>query len=174
MKAAGCWEISYGLESGSQRMLQNMRKATTTKQARQAVNWTHEAGIRCKGLFMLGYPGEDADSIAATKAFIERLPMTTMNMTKFTPYPGTPVYKELYGTAIRKQDWERMNGMNFIYEPDSVEMEILNREYTTILRNFYKRGRVIKDYLQLAWANPLHLWRLGKMLGCRIKQKLRR
>ncbi len=172
MKRAGCWEISYGLESGSERMLENMRKATTAEQAERAVNWTHEAGIRCKGLFMLGYPGEDEESIAVTKAFVRRLPMTTMNMTKFTPYPGTPVYKELYGTAIRKQDWERMNGMNFIYEPDSVDMRTLDREYEAILTGFYKRGQVVRDYLQLAWHNPLHLWRLVKMLGCRVRQRV--
>ena len=154
MKEAGCWEISYGIETGSDRMLQEMQKATSVEQSRNAVNWTHEAGIRCKGLFMLSYPGEDEESIEMTKKFVQELPLTTMNMSKFTPYPGSPIYKKLYGTSIRDEDWERMNGMNFIWEPDNISIEKLNEEYKAILEGFYRRPRFLTTISK--WQLPTH------------------
>ncbi len=100
MKEAGCWEISFGLESGSDWLLDEMKKYQKVETAEQAIKWTHDAGIRVKGLFMLGYPGETQETINETKEFIERAPMTTMNLSKFTPYSGSPIYKKLYGTSI--------------------------------------------------------------------------
>ena len=106
-----------GLESGSNELFQKMEKQAGVERGEQAVNWTHQAGIRTKGLFMLGYPGENAQTIQLTKEYVARLPMHVMNLTKFTPYPGSPIYQELYGTKIREDHWERMNGMNFVWAP---------------------------------------------------------
>ncbi|MGH8550185.1 MAG: B12-binding domain-containing radical SAM protein [Methylococcales bacterium] len=160
MKQAGCWEISFGLETGSNELLQQMDKAARVETSEQAVNWTHAAGIRCKGLFMLGYPGENSHTIAKTKAFVRRLPMTTMNLSKFTPYPGSPIYRELYGTNIRKDHWEKMNGMNFIWAPEGLTIQELDFEYQNILKYFYKQQRVMHKYMALAIKDPTHLKRL--------------
>ncbi len=176
MKQAGCWEISYGIETGSDRMLKNMRKATKVEQSRKAINWTHEAGIRAKGLFMLGYPGEDEESMRETKEFVQSIPLTTMNMSKFTPYPGSPIYMELYGTSIRDEDWDRMNGMNFIWEPENVSMEYLNQEYKDILESFYHRNEILVYYLKMSLSFPTHIFRLARFglafLFSKIKSKL--
>ena len=67
MKKAGCWEISFGLETGSDELLRRWTRRAR-RESEQAVGWTHDAGIRTKGLFMLGYPGENAETIAATQA----------------------------------------------------------------------------------------------------------
>jgi radical SAM superfamily enzyme YgiQ (UPF0313 family) len=160
MKKAGCWEIEYGLESGSNELLQKMEKYARVERGEQAVRWTHEAGIRTKGLFMLGYPGETPTSIELTKAYVKRLPMHVMNLTKFTPYPGSPVYQELYGTKIRDDHWERMNGMNFVWAPDGISVEQLDREYQQVLRSFYGRKEVRREYVKMSAQNPMHLWRL--------------
>ncbi|MFH1229456.1 MAG: radical SAM protein, partial [Candidatus Aenigmatarchaeota archaeon] len=61
MSSAGCWNIFYGLESGSQDLLNNIKKGQTIKQMRDAVKWTQDAGIEAKGCFMLGLPGETPD-----------------------------------------------------------------------------------------------------------------
>ena len=160
MKRAGCWEIEYGLESGSNELLQKMEKHARVERGEQAVRWTHEAGIRTKGLFMLGYPGETPVSIALTKDYVRRLPMHVMNLTKFTPYPGSPVYQELYGTKIRDDHWERMNGMNFVWAPDGISVEELDREYQHVLKAFYQRKEVRREYVKMSAENPMHLWRL--------------
>lgn len=159
MKQAGCWEISFGLETGSDELLQKMEKAARVAISEQAVNWTAAAGIRCKGLFMLGYPGETPETIAATKAFVRRIPMSTMNLSKFTPYPGSPIYRELYGTSIKDEHWKRMNGMNFVWAPENLSLAMLDREYQNILLSFYRQRRVMHRYVLMSLSHPTHLLR---------------
>jgi radical SAM superfamily enzyme YgiQ (UPF0313 family) len=162
MKKAGCWQICFGLETGSDEMLIRMDKSARVEKSERAVNWTADAGIRVKGLFMLGYPGETPATIEMTKAFVRRIPMTTMNLTKFTPYPGSPVYREIYGTTIRDDHWEKMNGMNFVWAPDGISVEALDRHYQEVLDWFYRQKRVRRRYLRESIHNPGHLARLAR------------
>ncbi len=172
MSKAGCWEISFGLETGSDELLQKMDKAARVEKSEQAVRWTAAAGIRTKGLFMLGYPGENADTIRQTKEFVRRIPMTIMNLTKFTPYPGSPVYRELYGTNIREDHWEKMNGMNFVWSPEGITVEELDREYQRILVSFYRRPQIGLYYLKLTLQYPNHCTRLLRFLLGFLRAKL--
>jgi len=162
MKEAGCWEISFGLESGSDFLLDEMKKSQKVSTAKQAVEWTHAAGIRVKGLFMLGYPGETQESIELTKEFVQSVPLTTMNLSKFTPYPGSPIYKKLYGTSIREEDWDRLNGMNFVYQAEGFSEEELDKHYQEIIKSFYKRPQIMWYYTKMSLSNPTHLIRLTK------------
>ncbi|HEX8339771.1 MAG TPA: radical SAM protein [Tepidisphaeraceae bacterium] len=162
MRQAGCWQISFGLESGSDELLRAMDKHAAIEKSEQAVKWTHDAGIRVKGLFMLGYPGETRETIELTKAFVKRIPMTIMNLTKFTPYPGSPVYREIYGTNIRDDHWERMNGMNFVWAPPGIAVDELDRHYQQVIRSFYADKRVRREYVRLSVRYPGHLVRLAK------------
>lgn len=160
MKQAGCWEISFGLETGSNDLLKKMDKQAEVEKSARAVQWTHEAGIRTKGLFMLGFPGEDEHTIQQTKDFIRSIPMTIMNLTKFTPYPGSPIYRELYGTNIRDDHWQKMNGMNFVWAPEGITVEELDRHYQQILKAFYNRPEIGWYYTKLTLAYPNHFLRL--------------
>ncbi len=164
MKRAGCWEISFGLESGSDELLKSMDKVAHVAKSEEAVGWTAAAGIRPKGLFMLGYPGESEETIQATKDFIRRIPMSIMNLTKFTPYPGSPLYRELYGTYIRDDHWQKMNGMNFLWAPEGLTVDELDRHYQAVLRGFYQRPRMVWYYLKLTVGHPAHLVRLCRLL----------
>jgi radical SAM superfamily enzyme YgiQ (UPF0313 family) len=163
MKHAGCWEISFGLESGSQWLLGKMQKSAKIEDSEKAVRLTAAVGIRTKGLFMLGYPGESIATINETKRFISSIPMTIMNLTKFTPYPGSPVYHELYGTNIRDDHWEKMNGMNFLWSPQGLDITELDRHYRDILLAFYRRPAIFRHYTWLTLKYPQHLVRLIKL-----------
>jgi anaerobic magnesium-protoporphyrin IX monomethyl ester cyclase len=125
-----------------------------------AVKLTAAAGIRTKGLFMLGYPGETLESIEMTKDFVRRIPMTIMNLTKFTPYPGSPIYHDLYGANIRDDHWEKMNGMNFLWSPEGISIEELDRHYREILVSFYRRPAISWHYTWLTIQHPQHMLRL--------------
>ena len=160
MKKAGCWEISFGLETGSNDLLKKMEKVAEVEKSEQAVKWTHAAGIRSKGLFMLGFPGEDKQTIEQTKDFIQRIPMTIMNLTKFTPYPGSPIYRDLYGKNIVDEHWEKMNGMNFVWSPEGISVEELDRQYQQILTAFYRRPQIGWYYTKLTFKYPNHFFRL--------------
>jgi len=160
MKKAGCWEISFGLETGSKDLLKKMGKATEVKKSEQAVKWAAAAGIRVKGLFILGFPGEDSLTITQTKNFLRRIPISIMNLSKFTPYPGTPIYRDLYGTKICDDHWEKMNGMNFLWVPQGMSVDELNRQYRKILRSFYRRPEIVLHFSKLTFLYPNHLFRL--------------
>jgi radical SAM superfamily enzyme YgiQ (UPF0313 family) len=143
-------------------MLEKMVKSAKIKDSKHALKLTAEAGIRSKGLFMLGYPGETAESIEETKRFVRDIPMTIMNLTKFTPYPGSPIYHELYGTNIRDDHWDKMNGMNFLWSPEGISIDELDKHYRNILESFYRRPAILRDYFALTLRNPQHLTRLLK------------
>ncbi|MEX1025738.1 MAG: radical SAM protein [Planctomycetota bacterium] len=160
MREVGCWEISFGLETGSDALLKAMDKVASVAKSELAVGWTAAAGIRTKGLFMLGYPGETLATIEETKAFARRIPMDMMNLTKFTPYPGSPIYRDLYGTNIRADHWEKMNGMNFLWAPEGLTDNELDAHYQEILRHFYRQPRVLRHYLALSLRHPGHVGRL--------------
>jgi len=127
-------------------------------------DWTNDVGIRSKGLFMLGYPGETTETMEQTKAFVKDIPLTIMNLTKFTPYPGSPIYRDIYGTSIRDDHWEKMNGMNFIWTAEGLTQDQLNNNYKDILSGFYMQHRVQKHYARFTFKHPHHLGRLTKFL----------
>jgi radical SAM superfamily enzyme YgiQ (UPF0313 family) len=172
MKQAGCWEISFGLETGSNDLLKKMDKLAEVEKSARAIRWTDEAGIRSKGLFMLGFPGEDEHTIQQTKDFIRDIPMTIMNLTKFTPYPGSPIYRELYGTNIRDDHWEKMNGMNFVWAPEGLSVAELDRHYQEILLSFYHRPQIGWYFTKLTFAYPNHFYRLIRFGLGFLKAKL--
>ncbi|MGN6507107.1 MAG: B12-binding domain-containing radical SAM protein [Tepidisphaeraceae bacterium] len=176
MKRAGCWQISFGLETGSDEMLRKMDKSARVERSEQAVRWTAAAGIRVKGLFMLGYPGETRESIQMTKDFVRRIPMTIMNLTKFTPYPGSPVYREIYGTTIREDHWEKMNGMNFVWSPPGLDVDELDRHYMDVIGKFYRQRSVRRQYVKLSVRYPGHFARLTRcgigLLGAKARSLL--
>jgi len=106
MKKAGFWQIAWGIESGSQKILDNIGKGVTVKQNEETLRWAAEAGIRNQGYFMLGYFGEIEDTIKETFAFLRRAPLDDFHITYFTPFPGSSAYKEVdkYGTFDKSWD----------------------------------------------------------------------
>ena len=95
MRASGCTSVSYGIESGSQEILDAMGKSATLQQAKDAILHTRATGMRCPVSFMIGYPGETHQTVMETVAFCEELniPLTALMFT--CPYPGTELYWEL-------------------------------------------------------------------------------
>jgi len=95
MAQSGCVEISYGVESGDQRVLDAINKGTTVEQGKDALRWTHEAGIRARALLMCGMPGETLEAPQRTVDFLEETSgwWDTLSLTEFTPLPGTPIWE---------------------------------------------------------------------------------
>ena len=63
LKEAGCWQIWYGVESGSQHVLDFLRKGVKLERIKEVIKWTKEAGISTGGFFMLGLPTETSEDI---------------------------------------------------------------------------------------------------------------
>ncbi|MCL1982633.1 MAG: B12-binding domain-containing radical SAM protein [Clostridiales bacterium] len=96
MKESGCVEIKYGVESGSQRILDKMHKGITISQISDALINTYNTGIRTKCFLMFGFPGDNLESaketidfISAHEKFISRI-----NLFSFSPLPNSPIFKK--------------------------------------------------------------------------------
>jgi radical SAM superfamily enzyme YgiQ (UPF0313 family) len=165
MRKAGCWMISYGIESGSQKILDRIRKGTTLGQAEQAVRWTKEAGIRAKGLFMIGYPEETEETLGQTLDFIRRSRLDEMNLSFLTPYPGTEIYQEARGSKDFVEDWERMNALHCLLPPRALSCPQLEKAYGKIIRRFYLRPGPTFSYLGLLLKSPENCRRLAEGLS---------
>jgi radical SAM superfamily enzyme YgiQ (UPF0313 family) len=94
MKKAWCNFIGYGIESGSQRMLDVMNKGATVEQAKKAVLLTKKAGMMQHASFMVGTPQETKETIWETVRFCKevRLPHR-IELFFTTPFPSTPLYE---------------------------------------------------------------------------------
>jgi anaerobic magnesium-protoporphyrin IX monomethyl ester cyclase len=105
MARAGCWTISWGVESGSAEILRRVHKGTDPSQAERALRWARAAGIRNWGYFIIGLPGETEDTIRQTIRFAKALPLDIALFHIAAPYPGTPFYHE-----VLNQGWFRPGG----------------------------------------------------------------
>ena len=94
LKNSGCIEIKYGVESGSQKMLDLMNKKITVSEIKNAFNITKDVGINAKALIMHGFPKEDINTTKETIALLEELKMciSRVGLTYFTYLPGSPIY----------------------------------------------------------------------------------
>ena len=143
MRQAGCWHISYGIESGDPAILEGVNKDLDIDQITQALRWSRAAGMRTKGFFMVGFPGETRDSLEATRRLVRSLPLDDVSVMQLTPFPGS----ELYGAAGElgefDDDWEKMNTLNTIFVPTGLTVADLENARRAILKSFYLRVSVL-------------------------------
>lgn len=88
---AGCVQVAWGIESGSQSMLNRIGKKCTVKDNGDVIRWAKKYGIVSRAFFMIGFPGETQQTIEETKAFIDKSDPDQYFVSNFIPYPGTPV-----------------------------------------------------------------------------------
>jgi radical SAM superfamily enzyme YgiQ (UPF0313 family) len=94
MAKAGCWYISWGLESGSEEVLKRMKKGIKEEKVVKALTTAKKFGIKNWGYFIIGMPGETEETIKTTIQFAKRLPLDLALFHIAVPYPGTPFYYE--------------------------------------------------------------------------------
>ena len=90
---AGCDQITYGVESGSERVRREvMHRPVTNERFREVFRWTNEAGIRVISNYMLGLPGETKTELNETYELAEELDCFDFGFFVFYPYPGTHLF----------------------------------------------------------------------------------
>ncbi len=92
MKKAGCWLIALGIESGSERSLQKMKKGADVNDARHALRLCREAGMKTYGFYLIGFPWETKEDIQATIELALELDCDFSEFHLATPYEGTELY----------------------------------------------------------------------------------
>jgi len=148
VRRAGCWQIAYGIESGSQDILDLLKKNIKLSQIRTALKWTKDAGIRTKGFFLIGHPTETTETIRKTIDFAKSVELDDFQMSMFTPFPGSEIYNyaEKYGTF--QGDWKHMTGWHPVFIPKDMTEEELKRYSKKAFMEFYLRPKIILSYLK--------------------------
>lgn len=162
MKKAGCWQISYGVESGSDEVLARISKGISRKMIQKAIKITDQAGIQSLGFFILGLPGETEKTMEKTIEFAKSLPLSAANFTMATPYPGT----ELWALAKKRGFLEDVAYEKLVvnlpqkpyFVPKGLTAETVQAYERRAYKEFYRNPKFILRQLGEIESLP-ELWR---------------
>ena len=144
MKKSGCWLIGFGIETGSQKILNRMKKFTTLQQAREAVGLCKKAKIRTSLYFLLGLPWETKKTFELSRRFALELDGDFILAIFPYPFPGTEYFDIVKHSGLFKQD---SLSVKSYAEPAVPSAELSIKELLSmqrkLLRDFYIRPKYI-------------------------------
>jgi len=154
MKAAGCWMISLGIETGDEKLLVQHRKSANLHLLADKIRLIKQAKIRTKGLLMMGLPGETESSVKKSMDYVFSLPIDDFNLAKFTPFPGSPIYERVHELGKFDEDWEKMDCMHFQFIPKGTTKEKMEKLFQKFYRTHFLRFKVLWGYITMVWRSP--------------------
>jgi len=118
-KAANFRMLSYGLETGSENLMEIVNKGETVKEVAKAIRMTHEKGIAAAATVIFGLPTETRKDRWDTIRLVRSLPLSSVRFNTLVPYPGTPAFEILHkeNKVIIKKDWENF-AVQYMWEGD--------------------------------------------------------
>ncbi len=148
MKEAGCYRISFGIESGNQNVLDNLGKGVTLEQIESAVKMCKEAGLEIFGLFMFGFLDETLKTMQDTIDFAKRLPLDLVKASIIIPFPGSPLYEKYkaLGLLYPVGDYRNFNfytAPHSVYKHPTLEWADIIRRQEKFHRSFYLNPKYI-------------------------------
>lgn len=156
MKDAGCVSVWFGVESGSQEVLNVMHKGISTSQTITAIGWVRELGLTPVPNVLLGYPGETKESAQQTIKFVQKVSPDNLAFYNIaTPLPGTPMYDLVKENGwLKIDDFDKYDCKTPIFETPTMSMKELEEISEKAFRSFYLRPSYV-----------LRMWRKGWMYG---------
>jgi hypothetical protein len=169
LAAAGCSQITYGVESGSERVRREvMHRPVTNQRFRDVFAWTRDAGIHVIANFMLGLPGESRDDLQQTLDLAEELAMLDFGYFVFYPYPGTALFRQCLDAGYLPADFlERPanNRESILDLPDLTKADIAEYydRFTDLRRRLYasRLGHIPPEDVPAAVEHVATAARLG-------------
>ena len=154
MKRAGCWMISLGIETGDPDLLAQHRQNADLELMSRTIHNIHGVGIRVKGLFMIGLPGETEQTFGRTMEYVFSLPIDDLNVAKFTPFPGSPLYENIHALGQFEENWEKMDCMNTVFVPHGMTVEQLETMLYKFHKRYYTRPKTLWNFVSMVWKSP--------------------
>ncbi len=162
MSKANCDMLAFGVEAGTQKVLDRLGKSQTLEQIEYAVGEAKKQGIsRVHGFFVVGSPDETADDIIKTFQFAARLRLDTFGFNRLSVYRGTPLWKEYVDRAIieDQKDWYK-------------SFKCCDIDPTTLPADSVNRLRMLGYALLFAcriFGRPIQTYQLLKTFGRHMK-----
>ncbi len=146
MARSGCWLLSFGIESASQKILDNACKKLNVEKVKTAITFANLSGIKTIGHFVFGLPGETAETARETINFAKKVKLDYAQFYIAVPYPGTAFYEYCKKNGlIAERDWSKYEINNAVIRTESLAPEQLVELKKTATREFYFRpGYVLR------------------------------
>jgi len=141
MREGGCRGMSFGVESGSQRILDGVKKGIKVEEAIRAIRMAKQAGLKVYTSFIFGLPGEDQDSARETIDFVKSTLPHGAQFNIAVPYPGTPFFEHVRreGLLSKSVNWEDLFQHRSVAKTESLtgaELENIRKvAYATLYFN---------------------------------------
>ncbi|MDD1775207.1 MAG: B12-binding domain-containing radical SAM protein [Methanobacterium sp.] len=149
LKSAGLKTIYYGIESGSQRILDLMKKGITLKNAEDAVKSAKNVDLEVLTSFILGYPGETEEDMNKTIDFSTKLDSDYCQYSILTPFPGTPIYNELKEKdLIDNDEWDEYTVLKPVlkYDEMGLNKNMVERKLAIAYLKYYARPKYLLNH----------------------------
>lgn len=148
MKKAGCWSVAFGIESGSQKVLDYFKKGVTLEKTRQALDWCNYAGLETIGFIIMGHPLETKETMKETLSFLKQININYILPLYFTPFPNSESFIEIEKRGALEKDWNRFTTFNPVFIPNGLDEYILQNYRKNIYSSFYLRPKIIFKFLK--------------------------
>jgi anaerobic magnesium-protoporphyrin IX monomethyl ester cyclase len=144
MKDAGCIAVWFGVEAGSQEVLNEMGKGFTATRTKKAFKMAQEIGLMTIASVVLGFPGETRETAVKTVNFIKEINPDDVGYYIATPYPGTPMAELVKKNGwLRVTDFDKYDTATPIFELPTLSMEELVKIREDAFHRFYLRPTYI-------------------------------
>ena len=150
MRKSGCFRISFGIESGNQKILDKIGKKIKLSQAVEAVNVANDAGLLTGAFYIIGHHNETVDDIEDTIRFAKNLPASVSQFSINTPFPGTASYRILKKKKqILTDDWDQYTGFGKpVFFTENLSPEKIMEMYKKAYRECNYNARFILNHLR--------------------------
>lgn len=153
MKKAGCYFVAFGIESGNQKILNNVAKHSNLEVIRKAVSLAHQAGLITQGFFIFGLPGETKQTIRETIDFAKSLPLDKAQFLMLDVIPGSALWRQL--KYDKKVNWKLDSFHEVSWLPPTIDRKTLSEAQSLAFREFFFNPRRIITMLKLVKLSQL-------------------
>ncbi|MDI6902781.1 MAG: radical SAM protein [Methanocellales archaeon] len=161
MKESGCYKIFYGIESGSQHILDKTKKDIKIDQIEETFKKTKEVGIQCNGSFIIGVPWETKETVKQTIEFAKKLDPDYVNFSIATPYPGTEFYEMVKEKGyLPTEDWNLFDEhLGAAIRSDGLTPKEIEDSVRMAYRHFYLRpSYIVRKLLKIKTFHELRYY----------------